>query len=249
MCELDLSRYQRHIILSGIGKEGQEKICKSKVLIVGVGGLGSPVALYLAAAGVGTIGLIDGDVVDETNLQRQIIHDSETVGLPKVESAKKRILELNPMVSVETYHSLFTEENAGLLVSKYDFIVSATDNFSSKYLVSDTCVALGKPFSHAGIVGYSGQLFTYKPGAACLRCIFPEEPDAATVPTCSTIGVLGPAVGVVGSLQAVETLKYLSGQHDGLLLNQVLYFDANQMVFRKMKVVKNTLCASCGQKK
>jgi len=241
-----IQRYSRHILLQDVGVEGQDKICQAKVLIIGAGGLGAPVALYLAAAGIGTIGIIDGDVVDLSNLQRQIIHFTEDVDKPKVLSAKEKINRLNPDVKVITYQTLFTAENALEIIKDYDFIVDGTDNFPVKFLINDACVFAGKPFSHGGILRFEGQTFTYVPGTACYRCFFYGPPPANLVPTCSQAGVLGAIAGMLGTIQAAEVLKYVTGVGD-LLTNRLLTFNAKTMEFRTIKGKQNHKCPICGE--
>lgn len=187
-----LERYSRHIILKEVGAKGQKKLLNAKVLIIGAGGLGSPVALYLAAAGVGTIGIADADDVDLSNLQRQVIHTTKDVGTPKVESAKKTMEEINPDVKVITYHTFVTSENILDLIKDYDFVIDGTDNFPAKFLINDACVMAKKPFSHAGIIRFQGQLMTYVPGKGpCYRCVFRNPPPKDAVPTCKQAGVIG----------------------------------------------------------
>jgi len=200
--EDQIQRYSRHILLQDVGVEGQEKISNGKVLIIGAGGLGAPIALYLAAAGVGTIGIIDGDVVDLSNLQRQVIHFTADVGNPKVLSAKEKINQLNPDVKVITYHQLLTAENALQIIEEYDFIVDGTDNFPVKFLINDACVKAGKPFSHGGILRFEGQTITWLHGTACYRCIFHARPPPDAVPTCSQAGVPGAIPRMLGTTQA-----------------------------------------------
>ncbi|NOX64867.1 MAG: HesA/MoeB/ThiF family protein [Chlorobi bacterium] len=244
--EEQLERYSRHIILSDVGIEGQEKIMHGKVLIVGAGGLGSPVALYLAAAGVGTIGIIDGDVVDLTNLQRQIIHFTKDLNKPKVESAKEKMLEINPDISVKTYKKLATAENIIDIINDYDFVIDGTDNFSAKFLINDACVIAGKPFSHGGILRFDGQTLTVIPGeTACYRCVFHAPPPENAVPSCSQAGVLGSIAGMLGTIQATEALKYFTGIGD-LITNRLLSFDAKSMNFRNVRFKKNPKCTVCG---
>jgi molybdopterin-synthase adenylyltransferase len=243
--EEQIQRYSRHILLQEVGVEGQEKINRAKVLIVGAGGLGAPVAFYLAAAGVGTIGLIDGDVVDLSNLQRQIIHFTEDVNRPKVLSAKEKINRLNPDVKVTTYQTLFTAENAFDIIKDYDFVVDGTDNFPVKFLINDACVLAGKPFSHGGILRFEGQAFTYVPGTACYRCFFYAPPPPNAVPTCSQAGVLGAIAGILGTIQATEVLKYFTGVGE-LLTNRLLTFNAKTMDFRTIKGKHNSRCPVCG---
>jgi len=243
--EDQIQRYSRHILLQDVGVEGQEKISNGKVLIIGAGGLGAPIALYLAAAGVGTIGIIDGDVVDLSNLQRQVIHFTADVNKSKVLSAKEKINQLNPDVKVITYHQLLTAKNALQIIADYDFIVDGTDNFPVKFLINDACIKAGKPFSHGGILRFEGQTITWLPGAACYRCIFHAPPPPDAVPTCSQAGVLGAIAGMLGTIQATEVLKYLTGVGE-LLTNRLLTFDAKKMEFRTIQVKHNHRCAICG---
>jgi len=243
--EEQIQRYSRHILLQDVGVEGQEKIINGKVLIVGAGGLGAPIALYLAAAGVGTIGIIDGDVVDLSNLQRQIIHFTPDVNKPKVISAKEKINLINPDVNVITYQKLLTAENALEIIRDYDFIVDGTDNFPVKFLINDACVIAKKPFSHGGILRFDGQTMTYVPGTACYRCLFHSPPPPNAVPTCSQAGVLGAIAGMLGTIQAAEVLKYLTGVGD-LLTNRLLTFNAKTMEFRTIKTKPTLSCPVCG---
>lgn len=235
-CSMDENRYERHYILEDFGMEGQAKLAKAKVLIVGVGGLGSPVAMYLASAGIGKLGLIDADVVDVTNLQRQIIHTESSVGVAKVESAKKRIMELNSEVEVETYDFFFDEKNAKNIAFGYDFVVDCADNNATKFLINDVCVALGKPFCHGSITKYDGRVFTHVPSTACYRCLFPEDPDPA-----EKRGVLGAAVGIIGSIQATEVIKYFTGVGE-LLTNSLLILDVRKMSFLKLRMKISDKC-------
>lgn len=238
-------RYNRHLILDGIGPEGQQKLLDARVLIVGAGGLGSPLALYLAAAGVGTLGLVDGDVVSVTNLQRQVIHSTADVGRPKVLSAAEKIHALNPDVRVVTYDCFLSEDNALELIRDYDFVIDGTDNFSPKYLINDACIILGKAFCMGGINRYRGQLMTHVPGTACYRCLFPEPPAQEEVETCAMVGVLGSIAGICGTLQATECIKYITG-HGQLLTDAFLTFDATTMQFQLFEFGRNTECALCG---
>jgi len=238
-------RYNRHLILDGIGKEGQEKLLASKVLIVGAGGLGSPVALYLAAAGVGTLGIADGDVVSLTNLQRQIIHRTADVGREKVESAERAIHDLNPDTDIIKYNTYLTEDSILDIVSQYDFVIDGTDNFAIKYLINDACVMSGKSFCMGGINRFTGQLMTHIPGTACYRCFFPEPPAQKDVETCSMTGVLGSIAGICGTLQATEAIKYITGAGE-LLTDTLLTFDALTMQFSRFSFCKNQDCALCG---
>ena len=243
--EEEFVRYSRHILLKDVGVEGQEKIRNGKVLVVGAGGLGAPVALYLAAAGVGTIGIVDGDVVDLSNLQRQVIHFTGDVGHPKVESARDKMLAINPNVKVNTIREFLMSDNALDIIKDYDFIVDGTDNFPVKFLINDACVMAGKPFSHGGILRFEGQTFTHLPGTACYRCLFKSPPPANAVPTCSQAGVLGAIAGMLGTIQAAETLKYLTGVGE-LLTNKLLTFNAKTMDFRKINTRRQASCAICG---
>ncbi|MDA1353561.1 MAG: molybdopterin-synthase adenylyltransferase MoeB [bacterium] len=240
-----IERYSRHIILKDIGGIGQEKILNAKVLVIGSGGLGAPVLLYLAAAGVGTLGIVDGDVVDVTNLQRQVIHHTPDVGVPKVESAKAKINAINPDVKVIVHYELAMAHNILDLIKDYDFIIDGTDNFPAKFLINDACVMAGKPYSHGGILRFDGQTMTHVPGSACYRCIFKEPPPKNAVPTCSQAGVLGAIAGILGTTQAAEALKYITGAGE-LLTNQLLVLDALKMRFRNVKVKKNPNCPVCG---
>lgn len=244
--EEQIVRYSRHILLQDVGVEGQEKINAGKVLIVGAGGLGAPIAFYLAAAGVGTIGIIDGDVVDLSNLQRQIIHFTADVNKPKVISAKEKINQLNPDVNVITYRELLSSENAFDVIRDYDFIVDGTDNFPVKFLINDACVLAGKPFSHGGILRFEGQTLTRVPGSACYRCLFNSPPPPNAVPTCSQAGVLGAIAGMLGTIQAAEALKYFTGAGE-LLTNRLLTFNAKSMDFRKITVKRANSCPVCGE--
>lgn len=242
-----LERYSRHIILKEVGVKGQKKLLNAKVLIIGAGGLGAPCAMYLAAAGVGTIGIADADEVDLSNLQRQIIHATEDVGKPKVQSAKETINKMNPDVTVNTYHEFVSSENIMEIIRDYDFIIDGTDNFPAKFLINDACVMAKKPFCHAGIIRFQGQLMTYVPGQGpCYRCVFKEPPPKDAVPTCKQAGVIGAMGGIIGSLQAMEAIKYITGTGE-LLTGYLLTFNALKMEFRKIKLPKpNGKCAVCG---
>lgn len=240
-----LERYSRHIILKEIGIEGQKTMLNSSVMVIGAGGLGSPAMLYLAAAGVGTIGIIDGDVVDLSNLQRQVIHFTSDVGKVKVESAKEKIRQINPDVKVITYNTMALAHNIRKMIKDYDFIIDGTDNFPAKFLINDACIKEGKSFSHGGILKFDGQTLTHTPGHACLRCIFPDLPPKDAVPSCSQAGVLGAIAGILGTIQAAEALKFLTGKGE-LLTDQLLVFSALDMDFRKIKIKKNLECPVCG---
>ncbi|OGF44425.1 MAG: adenylyltransferase [Candidatus Firestonebacteria bacterium RIFOXYC2_FULL_39_67] len=240
-----IERYSRHIILGEVGGKGQEKIMQGKVLIIGVGGLGAPAALYLAAAGVGKIGLVDGDVVDRSNLQRQVIHFTPDIGKPKVISAREKINQINPECKVEVYRERATASNIADIIRDYDFIIDGTDNFPAKFLVNDACVLSRKAYSHGGILRFDGQTMTYVPGSTCYRCIFSDPPPKNLVPTCSQAGVLGSVAGILGTMQAAETLKFLIGKGD-LLTDKMLIFNALRMDFRRIGFKRNLDCKICG---
>lgn len=241
-------RYSRHILLAGIGETGQKRIAAARVLVVGAGGLGSPALFYLAAAGVGTLGIADDDVVDESNLQRQIIHFTADVGKPKASSAEAKIALLNPEVSITVHPERVTVENVLETVKMYDFVIDGTDNFFSKFLINDACVLARKPFVHAGVLGFEGQMMTVVPGrSACYRCIFPKAPSPDDVPGCSQMGVLGPMAGAFGTLQAVEALKFIIG-HGQLLTDRLLLGEMTTMTFREVEIRRRPECAVCGKR-
>ncbi len=247
LTEEQIERYSRHIILSEVGGKGQEKLLEGKVLLVGAGGLGSPAGLYLAAAGIGTIGVIDADVVDLTNLQRQIIHFTDDVGVPKVESAAAKMQAINSDVQVRAYHQRLTADNALGILADYDFVIDGTDNFPSKFLVADACHFAGKPYSHAGILRFDGQLITVIPGeSACYRCVFNAPPPPGAVPSCSQAGVLGVLAGVIGTLQATEAVKYVLGEGE-LLTDSLLVYNALKANFRKVSLKRKPTCSLCGE--
>ncbi len=247
LTKAELARYDRHLIMPEVGPEGQKKLKNASVLCVGVGGLGSPLALYLAAAGVGRIGIVDFDTVDESNLQRQIIHDTSSVGTSKLASAKKRLLALNPFISVETHEMRLTSANAVELFSKYDVVADGTDNFATRYLVNDACVLTGKPNAYGSIFRFEGQLavFGLKDGP-CYRCLYPEPPPPGLVPSCAEAGVLGVLPGVIGTMQAIEALKLILGIGRPLSGRLMLY-DALEQSWRTLKVKKNPSCPVCGE--
>ena len=241
-----LERYSRHIILQEVGVKGQKKLLNASVLIIGAGGLGAPAALYLAAAGVGTIGIVDADEVDLSNLQRQVIHTTNDVGKAKVKSAAETMEAINPDVTVKTYRTFVDSTNIMDLIKDYDFIIDGTDNFPAKFLIYDACVMAGKPFSHAGIIRFKGQLMTYVPGEGpCYRCVFKNPPPKDAVPTCKQAGVIGAMGGVIGSLQAMEAIKYIIGKGE-LLTGKLLTYDALKMEFHTIKLPKDHHCAVCG---
>jgi molybdopterin/thiamine biosynthesis adenylyltransferase len=247
LTEQQIERYSRHIILDQVGGAGQEKLLGSKVLIVGAGGLGAPAGLYLAAAGVGTIGVMDSDRVDISNLQRQVIHHTNDIGTEKVVSAKTKMQAINPDVTVHTYRDLATSENVSEIVRQYDFVIDGTDNFPAKFLVNDACYFEKIPFSHAGILRFDGQLFTVLPGeTTCYRCIFESPPPPGAMPSCSQAGVLGVVAGVIGSLQATEALKYVLGIGE-LLTDRLLTYNALTMKFRTVCFERNPRCPLCGE--
>lgn len=241
-----LERYSRHIILQEVGVKGQKKLLNASVLIIGAGGLGAPAALYLAAAGVGTIGIVDADEVDLSNLQRQVIHTTNDVGKAKVKSAAETMEAINLDVTVKTYRTFVDSTNIMDLIKDYDFIIDGTDNFPAKFLINDACVMAGKPFSHAGIIRFKGQLMTYVPGEGpCYRCVFKNPPPKDAVPTCKQAGVIGAMGGVIGSLQAMEAIKYIIGKGE-LLTGKLLTYDALKMEFHTIKLPKDHHCAVCG---
>jgi adenylyltransferase/sulfurtransferase len=246
LTESQIERYSRQILLKDVGGSGQEKILSSKVLIIGTGGLGAPAALYLAASGVGTIGIVDGDNVDISNLQRQIIHFTNDIGRPKVVSAREKMTAINPDVKMFSYNERVFASNIAEIINGYDFIIDGTDNFPAKFLINDACVLNNKPFSHGGILRFDGQTMTYVPGSACYRCIFKEPPPKGAVPTCSEAGILGPVAGMLGTIQAAEALKYILGKGK-LLTDRLLIFNAFEMNFRTAVIKKNPECPVCGK--
>lgn len=242
----EVMRYSRHLILSDVGFEGQKKLKSASVLIVGTGGLGSPAALYLAAAGVGRIGLVDYDLVDSSNLQRQVIHGGSQVGNLKVESARSRMLDINPFIQVETFNDIFTSENAQEISKGYDLILDGTDNFPTRYLINDLCVMTGRPFVYGSIFRFEGQmsLFDARTGP-CYRCLFPEPPPPGSVPSCSEAGVFGVLPGTIGTLQATEAIKWICGIGQNLS-GRLLLYDALDLTFQNIKLRKNPDCLICG---
>jgi adenylyltransferase/sulfurtransferase len=241
-------RYNRHLLLPEVGEEGQRRLKQARVLCVGAGGLGSPAALYLAAAGVGTIGVVDFDVVDFSNLQRQIIHGTADVGRSKLESAKARIEALNPEVRVETFDAPFSASNAKPLVEAFDVIVDGTDNFPARYLVNDACVLFGRPNAWGSIFRFEGQASVFAaPGGPCYRCLHPEPPPAGLVPNCAEAGVLGVLPGIIGTIQATEAIKLILGVGDPLI-GRFLVYDALRMRFRDLTLRKDPACPVCGER-
>ena len=242
----EILRYSRHLLIPDVGLEGQRKLKAASVLVVGTGGLGSPVAMYLAAAGIGHIGLVDFDVVDESNLQRQVIHGTSRIGDLKVESAHDRILDINPEIDVTTYNVPFTSENAIQIAEDYDVLIDGTDNFPTRYLVNDVCVLTGKPNVYGSIFRFEGQLsvFDARQGP-CYRCLFPEPPPAGLVPSCAEGGVLGVLPGTIGTLQATEALKLILGIGQPLI-GKLMIYDALEMRFDFVNLFKNPHCKICG---
>ncbi|MFZ5876209.1 MAG: HesA/MoeB/ThiF family protein [Nitrospirota bacterium] len=246
MNEDQIKRYSRHILLPEVGGKGQKKIANAKVFIVGAGGLGSPAALYLAAAGVGTIGLIDGDAVDLSNLQRQVIHHTPDVSRPKIDSAREKMNKLNPDVTVVTTHGRLTAKNALSAVKDFDVIIDGTDNFPSKFLINDTAVLAKKPLIHGGILRFVGQVLTILPGqSACYRCLFKAPPPSGVVPSCQEAGVLGALAGLIGTIQATEALKLILGVGQPLT-DRLLTYDALATRFRNVPLRRNPQCPVCG---
>jgi len=242
----EILRYSRHLIMPEVGMEGQLKLKRAKVLCIGAGGLGSPLALYLGAAGVGKLGLVDFDVVDFTNLQRQVIHGTSDVGRAKLDSARDTLLEINPNVEVETFPTRLSSDNALDIFSEYDIVADGTDNFPTRYLVNDACVLLGKPNVYASIFRFEGQasIFHAEHGP-CYRCLYPEPPPPGLVPSCAEGGVLGVLPGIMGCIQAMETIKLILGRGEPLI-GRLLLFDALGMKFRELKLRKNPDCPICG---
>ena len=242
----EIQRYSRHLIMPEVGMEGQLKLANAKVLMIGAGGLGAPLGLYLAAAGVGRLGIVDFDVVDVTNLQRQVTFTTSDVGRPKLDAAKDRLAGLNPKIQIDTYTTRLTSQNALDLFKDYDIIVDGTDNFPTRFLVNDACVLLNKPNVYGSIFRFEGQatVFNY-PGGPCYRCLYPEPPPPGLVPSCAEGGVLGVLPGIVGSIQAMETIKLIIGKGESLV-GRLLLFDALAMNFRELRLRKNPHCAVCG---
>ena len=243
----EIQRYSRHLIMPEVGMDGQLKLKRARVLMIGTGGLGAPLGLYLAAAGVGHLGLVDFDVVDNSNLQRQVTFTTADVGKSKAESAKARLSALNPAIEIRSYDTRLTSDNALELFKDYDIIVDGTDNFPTRFLVNDACVLLGKPNVYGSIFRFEGQatVFGY-PGGPCYRCLYPEPPPPGLVPSCAEGGVLGVLPGIVGSIQAMETIKLILGSGDPLV-GRLLLFDALAMRFRELKLRKNPECPVCGE--
>ncbi|MEW6242976.1 MAG: molybdopterin-synthase adenylyltransferase MoeB [Bacillota bacterium] len=246
LSEAQIIRYSRHILLPEVGGRGQEKLLASKVLLVGAGGLGSPAALYLAAAGVGTLGVVDGDAVDLSNLQRQVIHKTADIGMLKVESARETIRQINPDVQVDIYPEFASADNIERMLAAYDVVIDGCDNFATRYLVSDAAVLLGKPYIYGSILRFDGQAAVFAPPQGpCYRCLFPQVPPAGAVPSCQEAGVLGVLPGIIGLIQATEALKILLGVGKPLI-GRLLVFDALAMEFTILKVARDKKCPVCG---
>ena len=247
--DAQFERYARHLILDEVGEEGQARLLSSRVLVVGAGGLGAPLLLYLAAAGVGTLGVIDDDVVELSNLQRQVIHTTDRLGLPKVESAAAMLAQVNPDVRVAPIRARLTAENAKSIIADYDLVADGSDNFTTRFLLNDACFLLGKPLVSAALLRFDAQMSTYKAYLGdphpCYRCLFPEQPPEDLIPRCEQAGILGALAGAVGSLQATEVLKELLGIGDSLS-GYLLIYDALAATFRKIKVRRDPACALCG---
>jgi len=242
-----IERYSRQIMVPDLGGKAQIRLRESRVLVIGAGGLGSPAAFYLAAAGIGTLGIVDPDKVELSNLQRQILHSTSDIGREKVESAKQKLNELNPDVEVKTYTTRFEETNAAEIAGGYNFIVDGSDNFETKFLVNDIGIQLNMAFSHAGIVRLQGQTMTVLPRkTACYRCLFQAPPPPEEILSCQQAGILGAVAGTLGTIQATEAVKYLAGFEEGLLTDRLLTYDAKTMKFHSVEIKRNPQCAACG---
>ena len=240
-----MERYARQIILDEVGVAGQRRLVDSKVLVVGAGGLGSPVLLYLAAAGIGTLGVVDGDRVDLTNLQRQILHFTHDIGRPKTQSAQRTLEDINPETTVIPHQTVLASDNALEIIDGYDLVINGSDNFPTRYLVNDACVFLGKPLIDASILKWEGQATVFLPGRGCYRCLFPTPPPPGAVPSCAEGGIIGAVAGFMGSLQALEAVKVLLGRDD-TLANRLLIFDALSAEVRTLRWARNPSCPVCG---
>ncbi|HLC23170.1 MAG TPA: molybdopterin-synthase adenylyltransferase MoeB [Dehalococcoidia bacterium] len=245
LTEEQVKRYSRHIILSQVGGKGQKKLLNARVLLVGAGGLGAPTAMYLAAAGVGTLGLVDFDVVDLSNLQRQVIHHTHDIGRPKVTSAAETIADMNPDVRVIQHQVALNSSNALDIISGYDIVVDGCDNFPTRYLVNDACVLARKPNVYGSIYRFDGMATVFLPGKGCYRCVYPTPPPPGSVPSCQEAGVLGVLPGIIGVIQATETIKLILGIGD-VMAGSLLVYDALDMEFRKMKLTRSPACPVCG---
>jgi molybdopterin/thiamine biosynthesis adenylyltransferase len=249
LSDAQFERYARHLVLDEVGEEGQQKLLAARVLVIGAGGLGSPVLLYLAAAGVGTLGIVDDDTVDLSNLQRQIVHATESIGQPKVESARRTLHHVNPEVKLELHQARLTEANAAAIVGAYDLVADGSDNFATRYLLNDLCYRLKKPLIGAALSPFEGQLSTFKaylgPPHPCYCCLFREPPPPDSVPRCETAGILGAIAGVMGTLQATEVLKEILGIGESLS-GALLIYDALRAAFHKIKLPRDPDCPTCG---
>ena len=242
-----IERYSRQIMVPDLGGKAQIRLRQARVLVIGAGGLGCPAAFYLAAAGIGTLGIVDPDKVELSNLQRQILHSTSDIGRQKVASAKTKLNELNPDVDVKTYAVRFEDGNAGEIAAGYNFMVDGSDNFTTKFLVNDIGIRLGIAFSHAGIVRLQGQTMTVIPGkTACYRCLFQAPPPPEEILSCQQAGILGAVAGTLGTIQATEAVKYLAGFEEGLLTDRLLTYDAKAMKFHSVEIKRNPQCAACG---
>jgi molybdopterin-synthase adenylyltransferase len=251
LSEAQFERYARHLVLDEVGEEGQQKLLQARVLAIGAGGLGSPLLLYLAAAGVGTLGVVDNDTVDLSNLQRQIVHATESIGTLKVESAKRTLAHINPEVTIKTHALRLDDSNAADIVARYDIVADGSDNFATRYLLNDLCYRLKKPLVGAALSPFDGQLSTYKaylgPPHPCYRCLFREAPPPDSVPRCETAGILGAIAGVMGTLQATEVLKEILGIGESLS-GTLLVYDALRAGFQSIKLPRDPDCPTCGTK-
>ncbi|WP_324756548.1 SAMP-activating enzyme E1 [Haloarcula montana] len=241
-----LDRYSRHIIMDDVGPDGQAALLDTAVLVVGAGGLGSPVLQYLAAAGIGRLGIVDDDTVERSNLQRQVIHRDDDIGRPKVESAREFVTGLNPDVTVDAHETRLTADNAADLVDRYDIVVDASDNFATRFLVNDTCTLSGTPFSHGAVFRFEGQVTTFSGEGPCYRCLFPQAPPEGTVPDCATAGVLGVLPGTIGCLQATEVVK-LAMEYGESLDGRLLAYDAADMSVDEVPIAPDPTCPVCGE--
>ena len=241
----EVMRYSRHIIMAQVGPQGQRKLRDAKVLVIGAGGLGGPVALYLALAGVGTIGIVEFDTVDLSNLQRQVLHQTPDIGKPKLQSAKEKLAAHNPHVKAIGHNMPITSDNAMEIINQYDIVVNGTDNFATRYLVNDACYLAGKTLVDGAILLFDGQATVYEPGKGCYRCLYPDPPPPGLVPSCAEAGVLGAITGIVGSIQATEVFKRILGIGNPLT-NRLLLVDALTMEFRTMKLRRDPTCPLCG---